>query len=82
MKEFCISRRVLFTPYKDEWNIYLEISILADLNVSCKNFIIRLYDLDRNQKNSNIRKTINCVKNFREINTEAPVITAKRLKVP
>ena len=59
--EFCSSRRVLFTPYKDEWNIYLEISILADLNVSCQNFIIRLYDLDRNQKNSNIRKTINCV---------------------
>ena len=59
--EFCSSRRELFTPYKDEWNIYLEISILADLNVSCQNFIIRLYDLDRNQKNSNIRKTINCV---------------------
>ena len=59
--EFCSSQRVLFTPYKDEWNIYLEISILADLNVSCQNFIIRLYDLDRNQKNSNIRKTINCV---------------------
>ena len=59
--EFCSSRRVLFTPYKDKWNIYLEISILADLNVSCQNFIIRLYDLDRNQKNSNIRKTINCV---------------------
>ena len=59
--EFCSSRRVLFTPYKDEWNIYLEISILADFNVSCQNFIIRLYDLDRNQKNSNIRKTINCV---------------------
>ena len=59
--EFFSSRRVLFTPYKDEWNIYLEISILADLNVSCQNFIIRLYDLDRNQKNSNIRKTINCV---------------------
>ena len=57
--EFCSSRRVLFTAYKDEWNIYLEISILADLNVSCQNFIISLYDLHRNQKNSNIRKTIN-----------------------
>ena len=45
------------------------------------NFRNRKCDVERNQKNSHFRKTLNSSYNFRENNTEV-LLTSKRLKMP
>ena len=54
---------------------------LLSVEKGTRNFRNRTCDVERNQKNSHFRKTLNSSYNFRENNTEVLLIS-KRLKMP